>query len=66
MYKTRLRATQFLAEQGLPVSAKTLGHMASRGEGPPYAVINGRAVYRVDELERWVTEAVDRNTRRRA
>ena len=66
MYKTRERATQFLAEKGLPVSAKTLGHWASRGDGPPYALINGRAVYKVAELERWVNEAVDRSTRRRA
>ncbi|MHA7617408.1 helix-turn-helix transcriptional regulator [Cellulosimicrobium cellulans] len=40
----------------LDKSTETLSRWASRGEGPPCILINGRAMYREDLLEAWIAK----------
>lgn len=51
-------ATEVLRESGLRVTDTTLESAAAAGKGPPYRIINGRAVYLRDELEQWLEEQV--------
>lgn len=37
-------------------ATETLSRWASRGEGPPCILINGRAMYREDLLEAWIAK----------
>lgn len=65
VFKTRDRATEYIADKGIPVQHRTLGDMASRGIGPRYALINGRAVYRDKDLDAWIEEQFSRPPQRR-
>lgn len=51
---TRPRATVLISESGLHISESTLENLASAGLGPKYSIVNGRAVYRRSDLEKWV------------
>lgn len=66
-YRTRADATAYLTSQhGVPVSNTTLRTHASRGTGPRYSMINGRALYRDEDLDAWVKQQAERPPRRRA
>ena len=49
----RQDAARFLTHMGLPIAAATLAKKAVEGNGPPYAVWNGRALYIADDLLKW-------------
>ncbi len=49
----RHEAAKFLTEAGLPIAATTLAKRAVQGNGPPYSIWNGRALYRVGDLIAW-------------
>lgn len=53
-FLTRDLAAQALADVGIPTTTSTLESLASKGDGPPYVVINRRAVYRRSELLKWI------------
>lgn len=38
------------------LSPRTLQLMRSKGSGPPFAKLGGRAVYRWADVERWIAE----------
>jgi len=65
MFFTRERATEFLREQGIPVSDRTLGELAHRRTGPKYALIAGRALYRPDDIKAWLDKAASQEPNRR-
>ena len=50
---SRKQAAERLTQAGYPVKASTLGVMASRGGGPPYAKFGARTWYRWDDLRAW-------------
>ena len=54
----RSDAAAQLREAGIPVKDSTLENMAAAGEGPPYRIINGRALYLREDLERWLERQV--------
>jgi hypothetical protein len=49
----RQEAAQFLTKRGLPIAATTLAKKAVQGNGPPYCVWNGRAMYAANTLLEW-------------
>ncbi|MBX5462974.1 MAG: hypothetical protein IRZ28_18035 [Steroidobacteraceae bacterium] len=55
-------AAEYLSSRikGLRITATALANMASRGKGPQYHVINGRACYTPDALDRWIAEQAAR------
>ena len=64
-YLDRARAADYLAERGITTSQQGLADRASRGIGPRYAIINGRAVYTQADLDAWIAEQVARPVIRR-
>ncbi len=57
--KVRIRdgkdgATEFLRQRGAPISVATLRDLASKGKGPKYSIVNGRAVYSDEDLLAWL------------
>lgn len=58
IFFTRPRAAEFLAATGLPIKSPALADMASRGVGPKYSLINGRAVYREEDLLDWLAAQI--------
>ena len=50
---TRIAASKFLGENGLPIAATTLAKKAVDGSGPPYQVWNGQATYNQQDLLDW-------------
>ncbi len=48
-------------ERSRKFTSQGLANLASDGKGPPYAIIQGRAVYRVDELDAWLDEEYEKN-----
>lgn len=55
-YLTRRVAAEHIRALGLPITAGTLGKLASVGGGPQYHRFGSRAVYAVDDLDAWVRE----------
>lgn len=53
-YLTRSRAAEHITECGIPTSSQALADLAHRGEGPKYAIVRGRAVYRLVDLDNWL------------
>ena len=56
-FLTRELATEFLRGQGVPLADGALRDMAHRQQGPRFAVINRRALYRPEDLLAWLDEA---------
>lgn len=54
----RKAATDVLREAGVPAKDSTLESLATAGKGPPYRIINGRALYLRDEIEAWLEQQV--------
>ena len=55
-YLSRRQASSYCQDQGLPVTVPGLAKMAVRGDGPPFHLAFGRALYAVDRLETWIAE----------
>ncbi len=53
-FLTRDRAAEVLTAAGIPTSRATLEQLAVKRAGPPYSVVNGRAIYRRADLEAWI------------
>ncbi len=49
----RQEAAHFLTNAGYRISGATLAKQAVRGDGCPYSIWNGRAVYETEELLTW-------------
>jgi hypothetical protein len=60
MYFIRARAAAYLTQLGIPSTAQGLADMASDGRGPTYGLLNGRAVYTVENLNTWVSSELAR------
>lgn len=56
MYLTRDHATKYLNEKGVPMGPLGLCNLASKERGPKYALINGRALYTTEWLDKWLEE----------
>ncbi len=52
----RIKATELLISRGFPLSGSTLEHWATRAVGPRFRIVNGRAVYRLVDLESWMQQ----------
>jgi hypothetical protein len=50
---SRREAAQFLTDAGLPIAATTLAKKAVQGNGPPFEIWNGKAIYDVVDLLAW-------------
>jgi hypothetical protein len=59
-FLTRGEATGWLREQGVPAAHSTLQELAYDGRGPEYTLINGRCLYRVSWLRKWVEDCAAR------
>lgn len=55
-FLTRQKAAEFLQTLGLKVSKRSLEMAAMRKDGPHYALVAGRAMYKPDDLRKWVDE----------
>lgn len=53
-FLTRDRAAEALAAAGIPTTKATLEQLAVRHAGPPYTVVNGRAIYSRHALHEWI------------
>ena len=65
-YLIRRRAAEYLGEKGIPTTAQALADQASRGAGPHYSIVRGRAVYTAEDLDRWLAEQIARPVIRRS
>lgn len=52
----RQTTAEKLTELGIVTTTSGLAQDASEGRGPPYVLIRGRALYRPEEVERWISE----------
>lgn len=52
----RREAAQLLQSYGLRTTAASLATMATRGGGPPYFKIGKLCMYRMSDLEEWVSQ----------
>lgn len=57
-FLVRDRAAQAISDIGIPTTKTTLENLAVRGQGPPYSIVNGRAVYKRSDLFRWIESRV--------
>jgi hypothetical protein len=64
-YLVRDLARDHLQEQGIELGETSLENMASKGIGPKYIKIAGRALYTREWLDQWVAEQAARPVVRR-
>jgi hypothetical protein len=64
-YRTRRLAAEYLSAQGVSTTEQGLADHASRGKGPKYGIVNGRAVYTDADLDSWIAEQLARPVTRR-
>jgi hypothetical protein len=62
---TREKAAEYVNSQGLVVKGKGLKDHATRGTGPEHHIVNGRAVYTREALDKWISEQVARPVSKR-
>jgi hypothetical protein len=55
-YLDRKRATKCVRDEGVQLGDTALANLASDGKGPKYAIINGRALYRREDILAWIAE----------
>jgi hypothetical protein len=55
-YLDRNGASGFIREQGVPLGNTALANLASDDKGPHYSIINGRALYKREDLLKWIAE----------
>lgn len=61
-FLTRDRAAAHLTARGIDTTSQALADLAHRGNGPRYAIIRGRAVYRLDDLDTWLSKFFECDT----
>lgn len=61
----RQGATEFMREQGVEAGDTALANLASKGKGPVYSIINGRALYTRENLLKWISEQASASPRTR-
>lgn len=54
-FLTRKAAAEYINSTGVPMTECGLANHASRGTGPKYSMVNGRAIYRRSDLAPWLT-----------
>jgi hypothetical protein len=61
-YMLRGPAAEYISGkfQGLKMTATALANLASKGKGPEYGILNGRAVYTREGCDKWIAEQVAR------
>lgn len=64
-YLDRDRSRDFIREQGIPIGDNALKDLATRGTGPAYVLINGRALYTRESLLAWIESQASRPIVRR-
>lgn len=65
-FLNRRRAAEFLTGiTDLSITDQRLADLASKGQGPEYGVINGRAVYTEENLTAWVSAQLSKPVRAR-
>jgi hypothetical protein len=64
-FLNREDAAAWLRADGLRCTPQGLADAATKGIGPRYSVIHGRAVYRVTDLRAWVEQEAARPPRAR-
>ena len=62
---TRKEAAAYLQGRGLPVTEGSLDQLVSRGDGPEYAIVLSKAVYRQSALDNWIDRCLERTGKRR-
>ena len=55
-YRDRKGARIRILDAGIPMGEGGLKDHASRGTGPRYVIINGRALYTDDDIDAWIAE----------
>lgn len=65
-YLLRRRAAEYLGDRGIPTTAQALADQASRGAGPKYSIVRGRAVYTAEDLDSWLAAQIARPVTRRS
>jgi hypothetical protein len=65
-YLPRNGSTGFIREQGIPLGDTALANLASDGKGPKYSIINGRALYKREDLLDWIDREASAEPRRRS
>ncbi|ODC01226.1 hypothetical protein A3197_01705 [Candidatus Thiodiazotropha endoloripes] len=55
-FLTRSKAAEYLNNQGIPYSPKTLQKLASLGGGPRYVLFGNKALYTKEDLDGWVAD----------
>jgi hypothetical protein len=65
-YLSRSHSAQYLTNQGIKTTPQALADEASRGTGPRYAIVRGRAVYTAEDLDIWLAEQLARPVIRRS
>jgi hypothetical protein len=56
IYLDRNTATGVIREQGVPLGNTALANLASDDRGPQYSIINGRALYKREDLLKWISD----------
>lgn len=56
----RLSADYLTNDKGIKTTEQGLADKASRGQGPKYVIVNGRALYTEADLDAWVAEQAAR------
>lgn len=64
-FYSRDRARDRIRERGVPIGEDGLKDHASRGTGPRYSIVNGRAVYTAADLDSWIEAQAARPVTRR-
>jgi hypothetical protein len=59
-------STCFIREQGVKAGDTALANLASDGKGPRYSIINGRALYKREDLLDWINREASAEPRRRS
>ena len=65
-YLPRNGSTVFIRELGVLIGDTALANLASDGKGPRYSIINGRALYRREDLLDWINREASAEPRRRS
>lgn len=63
-YLTDPEAHNAIRDRGVPIGKNALKDHRSRGTGPKYAIINGRALYTTEWIDAWIAEQAARPLRR--
>lgn len=57
-FMTRKETRDYINGIGLPMGKQTLHQLALRGEGPEYKIFNNVAVYKIEDVDRWIAAQI--------